>query len=253
MSEQINRGLRWLVLVTMFVVTATTSAFMIAPAPVIGEISSAIPQHSTGQITFITMSIFSIFLIVAAILGGSLLDKFGVMKAYIGGLIIISTGALLAPFIGSSFKGMTFIRILQGLGAGPIMVSVIPLAARYFPPRQRSIIMVFQGLAVLSGIEFGLFFILWIFHITNSWQISLAWLAPISIPGLIFSFIVILTSKEPEGSISMMKTPFIKDINTALQNPATYVVLICASMFTWINQAFNYLIPPYLNYAPPSD
>ena len=147
-----------------------------------------------GQITFITMSIFNIFVIVSAILGGPFLDKFGVMKAYIGGLIIIGIGALLTPFMGSSFEGMIFIRILQGLGTGPIMVSVIPIAARYFPPKQRSIIIVLQGLAVLLGIEFGLVFIPWIFHLTNSWQTSLAWLAPISILGLIFSFIVTMTS-----------------------------------------------------------
>jgi MFS family permease len=79
MNEGINQCFRWLVLVTMFVVTAITSIFLIAPATLIGEMLKTMPQLSVAQVVFMTMSIFNIFVAVAAILGGPLLDKFGVM------------------------------------------------------------------------------------------------------------------------------------------------------------------------------
>ncbi len=82
MNEGINPGFRWLVLVTMVVVTAITSILLIAPAPLIGEMLKTMPQLSVEQVVFMTMSIFDIFVAVAAILGGLLLDKLGFMKVY---------------------------------------------------------------------------------------------------------------------------------------------------------------------------
>jgi MFS family permease len=82
MSEGINPGFRWLVLVTMFVVTAITSVFLIAPAPLLAEIMKTMPQLSPVRAIFIIMAIFNIFVGVAVVLGGPLLDKFGVMKVY---------------------------------------------------------------------------------------------------------------------------------------------------------------------------
>jgi len=236
----------------MFVVTATSSFFLIAPAPLTGEILKTMPQLSVGQVLIMTMTIFNIFVVVGAICGGPFLDKFGVMKLYIAGLIFICIGALLTPFIGSSLGGMIFIRSLQGIGTGPIMVAVIPLAATYFPVKLRSILIVLQGLAVSLGVKIGLILIPRIFQTTQSWQTAMAWLAPISILGLIFSFIVALSSKQPEKEISKTITPFKEDIKTALSKPVTWVVIACLAMYTWFYQAFNDLIPTYLNAASPA-
>jgi hypothetical protein len=173
------------------------------------------------------------------------------MKVYIGGLIMIGIGALLIPFIGSSSKGIIFVRILQALGTGPIMVSVLPIAAGYFPPKQRSILIVVQGLAVVVGIQIGLVCMPRIFQTTGSWQTAMAWLAPICSLGLIFSLICALSSKQPEEEISKSKTPFKEFIKIALLKPVTWVVVVCLVMYTWCYQAFNDLIPAYLNAADP--
>jgi MFS family permease len=251
MKKEISPGFRWLVLVTMFVVTATTSIFLIAPAPFIGEMVKTMPGVSTGQVVLMTMISFNILVAVSAILGGPILDKFGVMRVYIAGLIIISIGALLTPSIGSSFSGMFFIRSLQGIGTGPIMVAVLPIAARYFPVKLRSLLIVLQGLAVSSGIALGLNFMPRIFQATQNVQTAMAWLAPICILGLIFSFIVALSEKRPEKDISGIKIPFKKDIMTALSNPVTWVVLGCLALHAWFYQAFSDLVPTYLNAASP--
>jgi len=251
MDENINPGSRWMVLVTMFIVTATTSTFLIAPAPLIGAILRATPGLSAGQVVLMTMTSFNIFAAVSAILGGILIDKFGVMKFYIGGSIIIGAGALLTPFIGSSSWGIIFIRGLQGIGTGPIMVAILPIAARYFPVKLRSLIIVLQGLAVASGVALGLIVMPGIFQATQSWQTAMAWLAPISIPGLISSIFVALGQKQPEEEKADIKTSFRQDIITALSNPVTWVVIACLALHAWFYQAFNDLIPNYLNAAPP--
>jgi MFS family permease len=250
MSESINPGFRWLVFVTMFIVTATASIFLIAPAPFIGEMLRTTPGLSAGQVVLMTMTSFNIFVAVSAILCGILIDKFGIMKFYIGGLLLIGIGALLTPFIGSSSLGIIFIRSLQGIGAGPIMVSVLPIAARYFPPKLRSLIIVLQGLAVSFGVQIGLILVPKIIQTTQSWQTVMAWLAPICIFGLIFSFFVLLSSKQQEDENS--KVSFKEDIMTALSNPVTWVVIVCLALQAWFYQAFSDLIPTYLNTPSPA-
>lgn len=252
MNEEISPGFRWLVLVTMFVVTATTSIFLIAPAPLIGEMARTMHGFSVGQVVLMTMTSFNIFVAVAAILGGPLLDKFGVMKVYIAGLIIISIGALLMPLIGSSFGEMIFIRSLQGIGTGPIMTAAIPIAARYFSVKFRSLIIVLAGLATSLGVQIGLILIPKIFQTTQNVQAAMAWMAPISILGLIFSFIVALNEKRPEKKLSGIKIAFKEDIMSALSKPVTWVVIACIAFFSWFYMAFSDLVPTYLNAALPA-
>jgi len=236
----------------MFVVTATTSIFLIAPAPLIGEMIRTTPGLSAGQVVLMTMTSFNIFAAVSAILGGILIDRFGFVKFYIGGLIIIGVGALLTPFIGSSSWGIIFIRSLQGIGTGPIMVSILPIAARYFPVKLRSLIIVIQGVAVSLGIALGLIFIPRIFQATQNVQTPMAWLSPICILGLIFSFIVALRLKQSEDEKPRTKALFKEDIMTALSNPVTWVAFACLAVHAWFYQAFSDLIPIYLNTPSPA-
>lgn len=44
-----------------------------------------------------------------------------------------------------------FIRLLQGVGTGPIMAASIPIAAADFPPNERSIATDTQGFSVGFG------------------------------------------------------------------------------------------------------
>jgi MFS family permease len=242
---------RWLAFVTMFVATIICSIIMVSPAPFIIEIMKSMNQASVEQVTFMTMNVFLISVIVGVVLSGPLIDKFGVMKAYIGGLIMISIGALLIPIIGSSSVGMIFIRVIQGLGAGPISGSGIPIAARFFPPKQRSLLIVLQGVAVSLGTAIGLSFIPEICKATQSWQATMAWLTPLCVIALIFSFIAALSEKKLEEDLYGIKTPYKEDLRTAILKPVTWIVIVCIAMITWIYGEFTVLIQGYLNAAPP--
>lgn len=255
--RKVNVGLtwfqrsRWLAFVTMFIATVICSIIMISPAPLIGEITKSMNQASLEQVTFMTMNICMISIIVGVISSGPLIDKFGVMKVYIGGLIMISIGALLIPIIGSSSVGMIFIRIIQGLCTGPIWGSGIPIAARFFPLKQRSLLIVLQGLAVSLGTVIGLSLISEMNKATQCWQATIAWLTPICVIALIFSFISASSEKKLEEDLYGIRTPYKEDLKTAILKPVTWVVVACIAMITWIYGGFSILIQEYLSAAPP--
>jgi MFS family permease len=115
MTEMTYPRFRWFVLITLVVVTTTTAMSLIAPAPLIGAIQKSMPDLSLGQVTYVTMFYFNFFVAFAALFGGILLDKFGVIKVYIGGLLTIGMGALLVPSIGDSYYGMLFNTTVTGV------------------------------------------------------------------------------------------------------------------------------------------
>lgn len=251
MGEIIYTKFRWFVLVTSTIVTAITAMAMICPSPLIGPIQKSMPNLSLGQVTYVTMFYFNFFVAVASLFGGFLLDKFGLVKVYIGGLITISIGSLLVPFIGDSYYGMLLIRLLQGCGTGPIMAAGAYIAASYFPFNERGMAIGAVGVAVSGGSFLAFILFPRIFVATGSWVVALTWLAPISIIGIILSVILAFGPKPPEEEKVTAEEPDKGDFKAALHIPVTWVAIACVVMLAWIYQAFMDLTPNYLGYAPP--
>ncbi len=250
MNETVNTGFRWWALVAMFLVTATAATFMVVPTLLIGTLMRA-SGLSPQQVVFMTTGIFQIILPAAMILSGPFLDKFGFSKIYIGGLIIMSIGALLTPFFGHSFSGMVFIRTLQALGAGPIMVAVIPIAAKYFPVNLRTVIIVLQALAVSAGIIIGTGLNSIIFQSAKTPLMALAWLAPITIPGLVLSLITASSSKQLEKDPAGEKAFCLEDIGRVFLRPVTWTVIGCFAMASWVYQSASRVFLEYFISHPP--
>jgi MFS family permease len=251
MNEIIYTKYRWFVLLTSTIVTATTAMALICPAPLIAEIQKSMPGLSMGQVTYVTMFYFNFFVGFAALFGGFLLDKFGIIVVYIGGLLLISVGALLVPFIGDSYYGMLLIRLLQGCGTGPVMAAGALIAASYFPTNERSIAIGAVGVAVSGGNLLGFIIFPRIFVATGSWHAALTWVAPISIIGIIFTIILAFGPKPPEEEKENTKESSMSDYKAALHIPVTWVAIACVVMLAWIYQAFMDLTPNYLGAAPP--
>jgi MFS family permease len=251
MNEVVYTKFRWFVLATLVVVMATTAMALISPAPLVGAIQKSMPDLSLGQVTYVTMFYFNFFVAFAALFGGILLDKFGVVKVFIGCLLLISLGALLVPYIGSSYYGLLFIRLLQGCGTGPVMASGAKIAASYFPSNERSVAAGAVGFAVAGGILLGLQFFPRIYVATGSWQTSLTWLAPIGIVGIIFSIILAFGPKPTEVEQPQIESPGKGELKAALLMPVTWVAIGSIVMLSWVFQAFMDLTPNYLGYAAP--
>jgi len=250
MDEVIYPKFRWYVMCTMIIVTAVQGIALIGPAPLIPEILKTMPQYSPGEITLMTMSSFNLFVALGALFGGILLDKFGVVKVYIGCLVLIGAGAFLMPVIGNSLWGMIFNRMLQGFGAGPIMASSAPLAAAYFPHKERSIVAGFQGFSVAFGIVLGLSIIPGLAVSMGNWAKSLMVIGPIATIAIILPVIILFGPKPPETAPQQTKQEADAGIKhafkAALAMPVTWVAIAAYFIMSWAFQAFLDVTPGYI-------
>jgi len=245
---------RWYILFTMIVVTSVTAMAMIAPASVLGILFKEMKNLDPGQVTFVTMGSFSFFMAVAAILGGVFLDRFGAMRVFIAGMILIMMGAVLMPIIGDSMWGMLLIRLLQGFGTGPVMAAGTPIAASFFPTGERSIVTGAQGFSVGLGMVIGILLVPRLSESGGSLS-ALRVLAPITIIGLVFSVTAMLGSKADEsqeitdqqGNDAAVSYQFKK----ALLMPPTWIAIGCFTLMSGIFQQFNSIVVPYIGSDPP--
>jgi len=249
-QETVYSNFRWYILFTMIIVTATTAIGLIGPAPLTGEIMKTMPNLTAGQVTLMTMSSFNLFVAISALLGGIILDKFGVVKVYIGGLILVAAGSLLMPVCGDSVWGMLFNRMLQGLGTGPIMASSPSLAASYFPHKERGIAAGFQGFSMAFGIVIGLSIIPRLAVSFADWQKALLMIGPMAIVGIILAIIIAFGPKPVQEDTQ--KTQAEADAHVAhhfkkaLGFHVTWIVIAAYFLMSWIFQAFNDVVPGYI-------
>lgn len=249
MNETVSNRFRWWVLVTMFLVTATAALFMAVPAYFIGALMKTAGGPSglsPWQVVFMTTGIFQVIYPAAMILSGPFLDRFGVFNVYIGGLILMSIGALLIPLMGHSFPGMISLRTIQALGVGAIMVAAVPIAATYFPVNLRTSVIVLQGLAL----GFGIFVAIGsggarILQSAGNPLTALAWLAPVTLPGLVLSIITTLRSKQLKKDAAREKAFCMEDIGRVFLRPVTWTVVGCFAMASWVYQSANRVFLEY--------
>lgn len=255
MNELVYSKFRWYILFTMIICTATTGMGLIGPAPLTGEILKTMPQLNAGQVLLMTMASFNLFVALAALCGGALLDKFGVIKVFIGGLTLVSAGSFLVPVIGNSIGGMIFVRFLQGCGTGPIMAASAPLAASYFPHKERSIVAGFQGFSVSLGVALGLSIIPGLAVSSGNWQKALMITGPLAVVGIVLAIIMAFGPKPPqvisEKTQEEHDTGIAHAFKKALSQPVTWIAIVCYFCMSWAFQAFNDLTPSYIGLDAP--
>ena len=254
MTDTGYSNFRWYIFFTMIVVTAITSMGLIAPASVMPILFKSMPGVEPGDVTFVTMGVFNFFLAIAAILGGILTDKLGPIKVFVGGLLLIMIGAFLMPVMGSTYNGMLFIRLLQGFGTGPIMAAAVPIAALYFPMKERGITTGAQGFAVSLGIMVGLQLFP---RLAASGDVfpALRVLAWVAIIGLILSAIAAFgpkvaqqPAKADQGTQDASASNLFKK---AVANPLTWIAILCFTLMSGIFQQLNSIVTGYIGSDAP--
>lgn len=249
---------RWFVLVTLFVVTATTALGLISPAPLIGAIVTEPGQTlSAGQITWMTMGWFNLAVAISALLGGFFVDRFGFVWIYAVGATLVGLGWVLVAFgLGDSYGGMMTIRALQGVGTGPVMASAAAVAALRFPVHERSIVTGTQGAGMAAGIGIGQALMPQLLSANDGdWQAALGSLWPVSLVALLLTAVVAFGPKPeriPVGDLSEAERYEMKHaLATALRHPVTWAAIACVFILSWVFQAFNDLTPAYLTSEAP--
>lgn len=247
-------GFRWFVAIT-FVCVIVSSAFgLISITPLMGNVAQSIGKD-VGTTAGIVMSTFNLLVALGAIAGGAIIDKFGVIKVWIGCLALLLIGALLTPVLGHSGTGMTVVRVIQGAGTGPIMGCTAALAAQWFPSKERGILTGLQGLAMGAGVAIGVILGPLLAQAAGSWQTGLAYESVFTIISFIMVIVVAKGPKPPAVENILVdsgnSTLVAKEFKVAMMQPSTLGALICAFGLSWIFQAFNDLTPSFLAIDPP--
>jgi len=250
-SEGAYKPFRWFILATLIVVVAVQAIALITPAPLIGEIIKS-TGLGPGEVTWMTMGTWNLFVPIAAILGGPLVDKFGFKWMYIFGMVMIALGWLLMPAIGNSFMGMTVCRAIQAIGGGPIMGAGVYVSATCFPRKERAMVNGFLGFAMGLGIMIGLIVGPASMAAAGDWAVGLRNLWPLALVGIIMTVIVMVGPKvapERAGLENVDEAATASNLvlyKRAMLMPLTWIATLCVVAASWFNQAFNDMTPGYL-------
>ncbi len=255
-TEGAYKPFRWFILATLVVVVAVQAIALIAPAPLIGEIIKT-TGLGPGEVTWMTMGTWNLFVPIAAILGGPLIDRFGFKWMYIFGMVMIAVGWFLMPAIGDTFTGMTIARAIQAIGGGPIMGAGVYVSATCFPKKERAMVNGFLGAAMGLGIMIGLNLGPASMAAAGDWAVGLRNLWPLAALGIVMTVIVMVGPKvAPQGVTRENLDDTAAASNLALYKraillPLTWIATACVVIASWFNQAFNDMTPGYLALDPP--
>lgn len=246
---------RWFVLVAFVIITTSTSFSMIAPAPLVGEISGGL-NIDLGNATKAAMASFNLFLALFAFAGGFFLDKIGVVRMWIASLVVLALGSLLMPVMGTSVSGLVFCRFLHALGTGPIMASVAAIAAQRFRPKERTYVAAAQGFSVCLGIALGFSIVPRVLAVTGNWTSTIAWTTVLPAIALVLGLVVLFGPKPAAADHGITEKSdgklFSGNFKTALLFSTFYVLAFIGFFDSWAQQTYNALMPGLYAADPPT-
>lgn len=256
MTEIAYPGYRWFVLLALGVAAAATIGNIVAPATLIGEIAKT-TGISMGAVALATMGMLDLSTGLSGLVGGVCADRFGVGKVWMVSFSLMLVGALLMPVFGDTFGGLATLRFLQGCGAGPVIATLPIGAMRWFPSRNRGMVIGVQGTMVSVGAAGSMLFVPTMFQATGQWSHALAWMAVFSLAGLAMAVAITLGPRPPadphapdaSGGHGMLEAGELKQV---LLMPATLAALACGFFFTWQVRSFSDMIPSFLAADKPS-
>ena len=143
---------RWFVMVTMIIGVMAQGVIMIAPAPLIGEVAKYL-CCDLGLVTFTVMGLWTVTVCIGGVIGGAVVDRIGIVKVYLVCSVLLILSTVLIPLVGSSLPIIIALRLIGGLGTGPIITTISRLAAEWFPLKERGLITGVQGMSTARSIR----------------------------------------------------------------------------------------------------
>lgn len=240
---------RWFVLLAMFLMTAGSAAIMISPAPLMGIIAKSLNMPLSDTSAYL-MGVYNLVVAMSCICGGIMCDRVGLMPVLLYSSLALTLPTLVLPFLGLSFPGVLAIRLIQASGYGAVLASVSPVAALWFPLKERGLVTGVQGMALSAGIATGFIASPALYEVVGNWQKGMAWLG---VACLVPAVVTILVALAPKPAIP--SSPGVEyeashvgagDLKLAFRQPATWIGIIVVLCLMWVLSAFNDLAPNYL-------
>jgi len=125
---------RWVILGALLIGTATGTlgnSLVNIALPAILDHFSVDVGTGTWAVT-----IYILLFAVSMPLFGRLGDMYGYKRAYLLGMSVFAISSLVAP-LASTFPTLIVLRVIQGLGNGPILPAIMAVIATLFPPGER--------------------------------------------------------------------------------------------------------------------
>lgn len=242
---------RWYVMLTMLIAMVVQSIIMISPAPLVGELSKVL-NTDVATVSGTVMPVWNIFLAIGGILGGFLLDKFGVTKTFIVSYIVLIIGTAVMPVLGTGLWTLVALRGIMGLGAGPINGCDSRVAADWFPKHERPIVTGIMGVGISLGVAIGFVFAPNVFASTHNLLGTLGIEAIFPVIGLILIIIMAFGPKAPNQHLTKVDE---KQSQTSLKKvlsvSETWTCFLSVILLCWVFTAFNDLTPGYIAIPAP--
>ncbi|TYG34328.1 MFS transporter [Lonepinella koalarum] len=229
---------RWFVLFVMFIVTASTSLILIAPVTIVDSISSS-SHLAPPTIITASMSTFNLFIVLSVMAGGILVDKFGVTKIYVLCLALVICGNVVMANLGNEVWGIFLSRAFQGLGTGPIMVSITLVARQWFKQNEHGIVTGLQGMAVSIGIAIGFVLVPRLVTYVEDWGTVFYYLSLINLTGIVLTLIVIFCPKLEPVELDVPSPMQQTATEFKLLQPLVLIGVVSLFCSTWLQQSVN--------------
>ncbi|MHB8109820.1 MAG: MFS transporter [Syntrophorhabdaceae bacterium] len=244
---------RWLILMSTCLVFISYAIDMIAYAPIFTEVAKDL-KVDMGVAIQLSMA-FAIALALGMILGGPLVDRYGITIVFTTGLLCASLPATLMPWLGSSYGVVFTARLVQG-AVGMVFGAIGPILALWFPEKE-------QGLAgglilccLSIGPAVGVVASPALYAVLGSWQYTVALL---SLPGWFALFLALVVTRRPPSP--EVVAAIVQKQQSSGSGGVTYSNVFRYPM-TWIGTGIVFfnswgiyglynLIPPYLAAAAP--
>ncbi|MCL6479019.1 MAG: MFS transporter [Peptococcaceae bacterium] len=251
MAEITYPKYRWYVLITFIIAVLAQGMLLIAPTPLVGEIAKSL-HTDLGSATAIVMLSFTLMVAIGGILGGFLMDKFGIGRTFVVATAIAAIGAVLMPVFGHSVPGVIVLRALQGFGCGPLIGSGPRVAAEWFPASERGMYQGVVGAALSLGITTGLM-------AGPQIAVGSGWLGMNAVFGLLMAVALIMLiiynfgPKSP-GCLADAATgeEAGRDMKLVFKLPVFWLSVLAVFSLSWVMQAYNDLTPGHIAVPQPA-
>lgn len=239
---------RWLILIAAVLSYINVQIVNLSITPILPHIAQDLGVDLGVATNFMTVFLFSGNIILLAV-GGAICDRFGILNTLAFGLLCAIVPSALMPWIGNSYTGVFYARLIQGLSPGFIFPAQGAILAIWFPLKEKGLATGLMGAAVAAGSCGGTMGGPIVFKIVDTWQQMTAWVSIIGWIDLVFIILLFILPKA-QSPVHQSQVVVQTDKNmfkTALLAPLTILGIFVTFMACWDMQCLYSLTPTFLS------
>lgn len=244
---------RWLILIAAALSYINVQIVNLSITPILPHIAQDLGVDLGVATNFMTVFLFSGNIVQLA-LGGVICDRFGILKTLLVGLLCAIVPSVLMPWIGDSYTGVFYARLVQGLSPGFIFPAMGPILAIWFPLKEKGLATGLMSAGVALGSFLGTMGGPYVFKMVDTWQKMTAWVTIIGWIDLVF-IIFLIASTKPQSPVQQTQDTMPPDRNMfklALLAPLTIVGILVTFMSNWDMHSLYSLTPTFLSADMPT-